>query len=57
MNQYDSILKTYSDSGLRTIEDWSIRGRDIIRHGQSAGGRFTCRRLSVRSRPIRRPGS
>lgn len=29
MNQYDSILKTYSDSGLRTIEDWSIRGRDI----------------------------
>jgi hypothetical protein len=30
MNQYDSILKAYSDSGLRTIEDWSIRGRDIL---------------------------
>ncbi len=29
MNQYDSVLKMYSDSGLRTVEDWTIRGRDI----------------------------
>jgi hypothetical protein len=29
MNQYDSDLKMYSESGLRTIEDWTLRGRDI----------------------------
>jgi hypothetical protein len=30
MNQYDSILKTYADAGLRTEEDWSLAGRDIV---------------------------
>jgi hypothetical protein len=29
MNQYDSVLKVYSDSGLRTIEEWTTLGRDI----------------------------
>ena len=29
MNQYDSLLKTYADSGLRTVEDWTSLGRDI----------------------------
>jgi hypothetical protein len=29
MNQFDSVLKMYADSGLRTIEDWTLRGRDI----------------------------
>ena len=29
MYQTDGILKMYSESGLRTIEDWTSRGRDI----------------------------
>lgn len=29
MNQFDSILRMYSDNGLRTSEDWMARGRDI----------------------------
>jgi hypothetical protein len=29
MNQFDSVLKMYADSGLRTVEDWTTRGRDI----------------------------
>jgi hypothetical protein len=29
MNQYDSLLKMYAHSGLRTVEDWTARGRDI----------------------------
>jgi hypothetical protein len=29
MNQYDGVLRMYADSGLRTIEDWAILGRDI----------------------------
>ncbi|HEX4056073.1 MAG TPA: hypothetical protein VHX86_17565 [Tepidisphaeraceae bacterium] len=29
MNQYDSVLKMYAESGLRTIEDWTTLGRDI----------------------------
>jgi len=30
MNQYDSVLKSYADSGLRTVEDWTSLGRSII---------------------------
>ena len=26
---YDQILKTYADSGLRTVEDWNSLGREI----------------------------
>lgn len=29
MSQYDSVLKMYAESGLRTIEDWTTLGRDI----------------------------
>ena len=29
MGQFDSVLKMYADSGLRTVEDWSSLGRDI----------------------------
>jgi hypothetical protein len=29
MYQYDSVLKMYADSGLRTIEDWTALGRDL----------------------------
>jgi hypothetical protein len=29
MYQYDSVLKMYAGSGLRTIEDWTILGRDV----------------------------
>jgi hypothetical protein len=29
MNQFDSVLKMYAESGLRTSEDWSLNGRDI----------------------------
>jgi hypothetical protein len=29
MNHYDGVLKTYADSGLRTVEDWTALGRDI----------------------------
>jgi hypothetical protein len=29
MSQYDSVLKVYADSGLRTAEDWTTHGRDI----------------------------
>jgi hypothetical protein len=30
MNQYDQVLKTYADNGLRTIQDWANSGRDIV---------------------------
>jgi hypothetical protein len=29
MSQYDSILKMYAESGLRTVENWISLGRDI----------------------------
>jgi hypothetical protein len=29
MNQYDGVLRMYADSGLRTIADWAILGREI----------------------------
>ncbi len=29
MYQYDSVLKMYAGSGLRTIEDWVTLGRDV----------------------------
>jgi hypothetical protein len=29
MYQYDGVLRMYADSGLRTVEDWIILGRDI----------------------------
>ena len=29
MSQYDSVLKVYAESGLRTAEDWTTHGRDI----------------------------
>jgi hypothetical protein len=34
MNQYDTILRIYADSGLRTAEDWTTRGRDIQPNAQ-----------------------
>jgi hypothetical protein len=30
MNQIDSVLRMYAQSGLRTLEDWTALGRDII---------------------------
>jgi hypothetical protein len=29
MNQYDSVLKMYADSGMRTVEEWASLGRQI----------------------------
>ena len=29
MSQYDSVLRTYAESGLRSVEDWTSLGRDI----------------------------
>ena len=29
MAQYDSVLRVYAESGLRTVEDWTSLGRDI----------------------------
>jgi hypothetical protein len=29
MYQCDNILKTYADSGLRTVEDWTTLGREL----------------------------
>jgi hypothetical protein len=29
MNQFDSVLRMYAESGLRTVEDWTTLGRDI----------------------------
>jgi hypothetical protein len=35
MNQYDSVLKTYADSGLRSVQDWISLGREITSGAQS----------------------
>jgi hypothetical protein len=29
MSQYDSVLKIYAESGLRTVENWIALGREI----------------------------
>lgn len=29
MSQYDSVLRMYAESGLRTIEEWATLGREI----------------------------
>ena len=29
MNHYDQELKMYAESGLRTVEDWAMRGRAV----------------------------
>jgi len=29
MQYYDSALKTYADSGLRSAQDWATLGRDV----------------------------
>jgi hypothetical protein len=29
MDQFDSTLRAYAKSGLRTVEDWNERGRSI----------------------------
>jgi len=30
MNQFDSVLKMYAEAGMRTQEDWSLAGREIM---------------------------
>jgi hypothetical protein len=30
MNQCDSVLKMYAEAGMRTVEDWTAAGRDIV---------------------------
>jgi hypothetical protein len=30
MKQIEDVLKMYADIGMRTIEDWSLCGREII---------------------------
>jgi hypothetical protein len=30
MNQYDSVLKTYAEAGMRTMEDWAMAGREVV---------------------------
>jgi hypothetical protein len=30
MNQYDTLLKTYADAGMRTLEDWATVGREVV---------------------------
>ena len=29
MMQYHSVLKTYADAGMRTIEEWAAMGREV----------------------------
>jgi hypothetical protein len=29
MSQHDSVLRMYADSGLRTIEDWTMLAREL----------------------------
>ena len=29
MHPFDSVLRMYAESGMRTIEDWATLGRDI----------------------------
>lgn len=29
MYQYDTVLRMYAESGLRTVEEWTTLGRDI----------------------------
>jgi hypothetical protein len=29
LSQFDSVLRMYADSGLRTAPDWITRGRDV----------------------------
>jgi hypothetical protein len=29
VSQYDTVLRMYAESGLRTVEDWITLGRDI----------------------------
>ena len=29
MNQHDSVLKMYADSGIRSVEEWAMLGREI----------------------------
>jgi hypothetical protein len=29
MNQHDSVLKMYSDSGIRSVEEWAMLGRQV----------------------------
>jgi hypothetical protein len=30
MYQFDPVLKMYAESGLRTAEDWTSLGRDLV---------------------------
>jgi hypothetical protein len=30
MYQSDQIVKTYADCGLRSVEDWTAHGRDVL---------------------------
>jgi len=30
MNQFDSTLAMYAKNGLRTIDDWTLRSREIL---------------------------
>jgi hypothetical protein len=29
MSQFDRLLKMYAENGLRSVEDWTTRGREI----------------------------
>jgi hypothetical protein len=42
MKQIEDVLKMYADAGMRSIEDWSLCGRDII-HGVKARADASCR--------------
>lgn len=35
MHQYDSVLKTYAEAGLRTEEDWAMSGREVVTGSKS----------------------
>jgi hypothetical protein len=30
MYQSDQIVRTYAESGLRSVEDWTTHGRDVL---------------------------
>jgi hypothetical protein len=30
MYQSDEIVRTYAESGLRSVEDWTAHGRDVL---------------------------
>ena len=46
MNQFDGVLKTYAEAGMRTLEDWAASGRAVV-SGSKSRASATCRGVIV----------